>query len=277
MNVIEFVRRILFLRRSDDPTIRLPKAILKNPTYENFWAQCPTCKRWNTFNRASDIGSFQLVTNMAVKCEYPDCQQQFTIRGDWINPAWQMLILDCEDLKSHKYYSYCILNLAQAFEMFFALYLRVHFLYKPYARENPDTLDEFNKCSLLLYDTTRKYSYSKMRNIFLNLILSGTKYETLAKSTVGISQLCSITTEPSDDAIRALQESEMSNSLLKLKQCDVSNLRNDVVHKRGYRPTLTEVETALDETSTILNKLNRLLGQPTDEIHFYSESAPAIH
>jgi hypothetical protein len=183
------------------------------------------------------------------------------------------LISDCEDLKAQKYYSYCILNLAQAFEMFFALYLRVQFLYKPYASERPDSLDKFNNCVTLLFDATRKYTYTKMRNIFLNLIVRGANYRSLAESESGISALNADTNEPSDDDIRAIQHSDMREVLLRLKKCKVSELRNDVVHKVGYRPNISEVELALDETASILHRLNRLLGQPMDDIYFHTANS----
>jgi hypothetical protein len=59
-----------------------------------------------------------------------------------------------------------------------------------------------------------------------------------------------------------------------LKKCDVSDLRNDVVHKKGYRPTIDEVESAIQETTSILYALNRHLGQPTDSIYFYEATKP---
>ncbi len=272
MIIITFFRRIFHKVINRYSAIRLPRAIAKNPTYENFRAQCPKCKRLNIFNRASDIGSFQRIMNATVTCLYSGCRQEFTIGGDWINPAWQMLILDCEDLKAQKYYAYCILNLAQAFEMFFALFLRVQFLHKPYASEMPDHLDDFNRCSALLYDNTHRYAYAKMRNIFLNLILRRADFKTLAESEAAISMLASITSEPADDDIRALPDSGLSDLLLRLKNSNVSDLRNDVVHKEGYRPTLAEVESAIDETSSILHALNKRLGQPMDSLWFYGAS-----
>jgi hypothetical protein len=265
----------MFKRNPGSSSTHPPKALVKNPTYENFRALCPTCNRWNVFNRASDIGSFELVSNATVTCEYSDCGQTFTIGGDWINPGWQMLILDCEDLKAQKHYAYCILNLAQAFEMFFALYLRVQFLYKPYASEKPDHLEGFNRCSGLLYETTRKHAYAKMRNIFVNLLLRRPSFGTLAESETAITGLlASLANEPSDNDIRGLGDAKLADVLMRLKKSTVSDLRNDVVHKQGYRPTINEVCSAIDETTGILYALNRQLGQPADSMYFYEATTP---
>jgi len=274
MNIPKFFQRMLHMVSPVDSSSRLPKALETNPTYENFAVRCPACKRWSIFNRASDIGNYELVTNVTLNCLHADCHKQFVAGHDWINPPWQMMILDCEDLKTEKHYSYCILNLAQAFEMFFALYLRVQFLYKPYASETPEGLDGFNKCSGLLFDKTRKYAYIKMRNIFINTILSAPKYTTLAESEAAIADLSTITNNPLDENIRNCPNSALSDLLFRLMKCNVSDLRNDVVHKMGYRPTLDEVESAIDESASILHALNRHLEQPSDDMQFYNAVEP---
>lgn len=274
MNIPKFFRRMLHMVSPVDSSSHLTKALETNPTYENFAARCPACRRRSIFNRASDIGNYELVTNMIVNCQHADCQKQFIIGHDWINPGWQMLLLDCEDLKAEKHYAYCILNLAQAFEMFFALYLRVQFLYKPFASERPEGLDGFNRCSGLLFDKTRRYAYIKMRNVFINLILRAPKYTTLAESEAAIVDLSAITNNPLDENIRNLSDSALSDLLFRLVNCKVSDLRNDVVHKTGYRPTLDELQSAIDESANILHALNRHLKQPSDDIYFYNAVEP---
>jgi hypothetical protein len=257
-----------------DSRSRLPKALETNPTYENFAVRCPACKRWSIFNRASDIGNYELVTNVTFNCQQADCHERFIAGHDWINPPWQMMILDCEDLKIEKHYAYCILNMAQAFEMFFALYLRVEFLYKPLASERPESLDGFNKCSNLLFNRTQNYAYIKMRNVFINLILHAPKYKTLAESETAIAGLSKMTIKPLDESIRNYPDSALSDLLSRLMKCNISNLRNDVVHKMGYRPTLNEVDSAIDESASILHALNRHLKQPSDDMHFYNAIEP---
>src|SRR5690349_9162011 len=101
----------------------VPYATKKETYYETFEAECPACGHWNIFNRVSDFKTVEPIAFKTVICL--DCQNDFNINGDQINSAYEMLIFDCYKLKSIKRYSYCILNLAQAYEVFFSQYLRV--------------------------------------------------------------------------------------------------------------------------------------------------------
>jgi hypothetical protein len=80
-----------------------------------------------------------------------------------------MLIRDCWLLKKQKRYSYCILNLCQAYEMYFALYLRVMLIYKPYGNENNHDLDGLNESLRKLFDRINDWTYSPLRNTLIHL------------------------------------------------------------------------------------------------------------
>jgi hypothetical protein len=248
--------------------MEIPKAIEKNPTYENFEARCPYCKHWNIFNRASDIKSFRLITGQTVVCQNDKCKRDFWIGGDLVNPAWQMLILDCGMLKEQKRYSYCILNLCQAFEMYFALYLRVELLYKPFGIEKDHDIERLNEISRLLFDTINEWTYSRLRKAMMNLIIQNTKYQTLSESEGAIKNLSSFTNEPSDDLIKNISNNKLSETLLELKKDTIHSLRNQVVHKNGYCPTLEEVEKA-EEDTRILYKLDHCLGVLSQKSYIY--------
>ena len=246
------------------------KALEKHPTYENFEACCPHCKKWSIYNRASDLKTFRLVTGQTVRCQNTECGKEFSIGGDLINPAWQMILMDCEVLKQQRRYSSCVLNLAQAFEIYFALFLRVELVYKPYGIEKSYDLDRRNELSVLLFEITRKWTFFPLRNIFIALLLKQSKPNTMTESEVVIKSLPSIAnTEPSDEAIFALPDQKLSEILLELKKSTVSSLRNNVVHKDAYRPTIEEVEKAIEESSRILYRLEHCLNVLMDQPWFY--------
>ncbi len=249
--------------------MEIPKAVEINPTYENFEARCPICKHWNIFNRASEIKSFKLISELTVDCQNGKCKEKFWIDGDFINPAWQMLILDCEMLKQQKRYSYCILNLAQAFEMYFALYFRVELLYKPYGIEKSYDSNRFHNLSDLLFDTTRKWTYFTLRNTFLNFLIQKIKCNNLAESESVIKNLQSYSLEPTNKVLKTIKDQELYNILLELKNSEVSTKRNDVVHKYAYRPKLEVVEDAVEETFRILYGLDNLLGVLSEQTEIY--------
>jgi hypothetical protein len=237
------------------------KALEKNPTYENFEARCPHCMYWNIFNRASDLKTFRLITGAAVICLNPKCEKEFWIGGDLINPAWQMILHDSEVLKEQKRYSHCILNLAQAFEIYFALFLRVKLIYNPFRIEESHDLKRCNELAQLLFNTIREWTFSPLRKVFIGLLTQQNEPNTLAESEVIINNLHSyLKGDPSDETITALADHDLSDVLLELKQCKVSSLRNNVVHKEAYRPTLEEVDKAIEETSHILYRIERCLG-----------------
>jgi hypothetical protein len=237
------------------------KALEKNPTYENFEARCPHCKYWNIFNRASDLKTFRLISGAVVICQNDNCKGEFWIGGDLINPAWQMILRDSEVLKEQKRYAHCILNLAQAFEIYFALFLRVRLIHNPFKVENSHDLERCNELSQRLFNTIRDWTFSPLRKAFIALLIQQNEPNTLAESEVIINNLPSyLKDEPSDEAITALADHDLSEILLELKQCKVSSLRNNVVHKDAYRPTLEEVDKAIEETSHILYRIERCLG-----------------
>lgn len=243
----------------------IPKAIETKPSYENFEARCPACEYWNIFNRATDIGSFRLIMGKSVFCQNEDCKKELWIGYDYASPAWQMMILDCGMLRKQKRYAYCILNLCQAFEMYFGLHLRATFIYRPFMIEGKSDeggdIDHLNKIIRMLFDKTNSWSYVQLRNIFIRTICEDVQCNTLADGESAIGRLRRNTKEPTDEEILKIKNRSMAEALIDLKSNTINSLRNKVVHKSGYRPTLQEAEAAEEETTRILYEINNLLGR----------------
>ena len=177
-------------------------------SYENFYARCPWCKAKNVFNRESDLGDVHPIAYKEVRCLNGSCGKPFEIKADSVNSAYEMIIYDCYELKREKKYCYCILNLAQAFEVFFSLYLRVHLLYHPFVRykleaQDGDNLKRFNALASLLYRTVKDYGFAKMRNIFLNRMLSNQNIHSFDQAESIIRTLPTCHQMPSDQSINA--------------------------------------------------------------------------
>ena len=245
-------------------------------SYENFYAPCPWCNYENVFNRVSDLKDVEPVAYKEVRCQ--ECKEPFAINNDSVNSAYEMLISDCYRLRQEKQYIYCILNLAQAFEVFFRLYLRVHFLYRPFARgesENPNSssLDRLNELASMLYETTKGYAFVKLRNVFLNCVLKNQNVASLdeAEPIIKSLSLRKLTEVPSDQSIKACvsQEQNLAALLKCVKDSKIGELRNKVVHQRAYRPTLAEVNAAFKETGETIFPLSRLLKVEGDDINWY--------
>lgn len=240
----------------------------KRTNYENFYAVCPYCGFENIYNRISDLRDTKPIDFKQVRCFDSNCEKTFNINGDSVNAAYEMLIFDCYALKEQKRYSYCILNLAQSFEVFFSLYCHISLIYRPFNSEQ-DSLDTLNQLSAVLFNKIEKFAFSKLRNLFLNLIAKDIHPKSLAESKNIINNIPALAQEPSNHLIESVTNSDLKDLLKKLKSINVPNLRNKVVHKVAYRPTIKEVETSLSETREIIFGLKHQLGVKGEDIGIY--------
>jgi len=230
------------------------------------------------FNRASDLKDFAPIGHRQVSCLNEKCQKPFNIGGDSINAACDMLIFDCYELKKGKRYCYCILNLAQAFEVFFSLYLRVHLLYRPFTRHqledtDGDDLEQLNALASMLYEAIQDCAFAKMRNVFLNCVLTYQNVASLGAAESILRTLPTFMQVPSDKLIDACSNPKLVALLKRVKDSKIGELRIRVVHQRAYRPTLAEVNTALKETRSIIFPFGHLLGIQGDDINRYMRPA----
>jgi len=251
----------------------IPYATEKEYTYENFIARCPLCGFRNIFNRVTDLQETEPIGFREVVCLNDQCKQTFNINGDLVSPAFRMLVFDCYPLKEEKKYSYCILNLAQAYEVFFSLYLRVELLFRPFSQDPDQDLNELNVLLLKLCEKIKTYSYRNLRNIFVNSVLLTFRPSSLEEASQFINDLDKLTDTPSDVDIANLPDSRLSQLLQMLKQSNINELRNQVVHKSAYRPSLDEVEDTIEETRGILFSLERYLSIDSDDINWYNRGA----
>ena len=74
--------------------------------------------------------------------------------------------------------------------------------------------------------------------------------------------------DPRDVEFNSLSDTELAGIHKALKATKLNKLRNQVVHKRAYRPTREEAESALEETRSIIFPLTRRLDLH-DDISWY--------
>lgn len=246
----------------------IPVASNKHTSYENFVAECPWCAKESIFNRASDFRTFEPIAGRDVSCQYANCRKTFRIVGDSINSPHEMLIFDCYELVERKHYMNCILSLSQAYEVFFSLFFRVELLYKPFGADSEQELADLNQLHEELYERIKKHTFTHMRALFLQHIVTGRSPKNLVEAAAMIAGLPDRPSDPKDTAIEGLEDAKLVPLLKALKATSIHTLRNLVVHKQAYRPTLEEVEAALEEIRSILFPLASHL-ELYDEIHWY--------
>ncbi len=245
------------------------------PTYENFIAVCPHCDFENVYNRVSDLKTRERIDFKEVVCLNDNCRKMFYINSDLIAPAYTYLIYDCYKLKHDKRYMYCILNcilnIAQAYEAFFGLYLRVELLYKPFGKSPGLELTRLNELAATLDKRIRTYTYRPLRNIFMNRVLQGGAVNSLEESETIVENLDGLRVDPSNQALSAAN-SRISAFLQKLKDSEIGEVRNMVVHKYAYRPSLEQAEYFIEEARDILFNLDTIIGPLDDEVMLYYQS-----
>jgi hypothetical protein len=246
----------------------VPYAQRKRTSYENFVAECPWCGQESIFNRAADLQDLSPIGFRTVSCLRQECGKTFNINGDSVNSAHEMLVFDCHELLQLKHYMNCILTLAQAHEVFFSLFLRVELLYRPFAADPDKDIDQVNRLAKQLAEKVKDHTFGKMRALFLRQLVSDTSPKNLAEAKAAIAVLEDQPKDPADAELDSLPDKQLVALLKAMKQTTINRLRNQVVHKRAYRPTRHEAEAALEETRSVLLPLSQRLCL-YDDINWY--------
>ena len=165
----------------------IPYSRQMETSYENFIADCPNCGVRNIFNRASDLRTFQPIGFRAVTCQA--CKGLFNINNDAINAAHEMLLLGCFAFIERKEYMQCVLNVAQAYEVFFSHFMHVQLIYRAYAHDGNHDLSRLNCLNEQLYKRVHRRTFVDMRHLVLRLVIDGVAPTSLADAENAIAAL----------------------------------------------------------------------------------------
>lgn len=173
-------------------------------------------------------------------------------------------------LKESKEYRFCILTIAQAYEVFFSTFLQMYLIYKPFVRcKNIEWMINANK---KLNEKIEKLAYLKLRNIFLNLMISKENpINDLDHEKVNriILELDNLTINPKDEKLKDCDNVKLFDLLLRIKKSKINVQRNKVIHKSAYRPGLEEVKSFIDEAREVIFSLASSLQILDDDVNSY--------
>lgn len=227
-------------------------------TYENFEAECPHCSYWNIFNRVVDLEGASNIAFRKVVCLNSLCKCDFAINGDSADVPYAKVFLDAYGLMAVKRYGDAVLNIARAYEMFFAHALFEILVWKPFmANRRRRDVNNFygagdvNPVVGQLQATLATWSYWRMRNAFVSVALIGS-VDTLAAGNAIVLELLERSKRIDMAGIDALQDGVLQDLLRMLVQSAAPTLRNKVIHKSGYRPTVKEAEQVFEEARHII-------------------------
>ena len=246
----------------------MKSSAIKSSGYENIVVECPLCNHEEILNRATDLCTFEPISGTNVSCQ--ECRKEFWINSDSVNERHEAIIFDCHDLLRAKRYMNCILNVCQAYEMFFSLYLRVNLLYIPFGkdvRQKKNAIDQLNELHKALSRETQKFGFARMREVTLRLAVEPNRPSGLDESGGYINALSKYSL-PKNSEIESLPDNRITELLMRIKQTRINELRNDVVHKRAYRPRRVEAEDAVMEARAILFPLTYKLDLH-DDVNWY--------
>lgn len=227
-------------------------------TYENIIADCPNCNHHNIYNRITDLQTRNPISFKTVECD--KCNQKFNINGDSIGEAYEYLIFDVYFMKEQKRYMYCILNLAQAIESFLFYTIRVKLLFLPHKNCYIDSTKRLNLISSKISEVMKKYTFHPLRNIFFELYINHENFLSIDNindflRTNNLKKIKNRDTASWYNEINNLSDLKRKSLFSKLLNTKVPELRNKVVHKYSYRPSLEEVEQSITETRDIVFRL----------------------
>ena len=221
--------------------------------YERLILPCHRCGTTNIINRASDLGDTGFAIGKELPCQNVECTATIRIGFETADPDYQLLIWEALRLRVEKRYMLAVTALAQAFEMFFALAVEVMLVHH-IANFSTATVNELEYVSNLLFDTTKKYAYSQMRNLFIALAMKP-RPTSSAEAEELIRKIPELVKDHSDDLLRAIGDAELGGLLLRLKALTIGSLRNRVIHKRAYRPKVEELDESLDVATRLTGDL----------------------
>jgi len=180
-----------------------------------------------------------------------------------------MLLMDCHELRDAKRYMYCILNICQAYEMFFSLYFRSR-LYHGFANEiSSRPLDRLNALVAELHTRLSGFTFGNLRANFVRVAIDNPHIGSLEDAQAILQQIDRSGRGSTKSDITACKDAKLREKLSVVQATKIHHLRNQVVHKSGYRPTRGEVDAALKEASDVLFTLSAMLGVWDDEINIY--------
>lgn len=205
----------------------IPHSISTEAAFENPIAVCPGCGYRNIFNRAIDLPTFVPIDFRQVRCQRCGCP--FNINGDTINAVYEMLLFDCPEFFERKRYIQCVLNVVQAYEVFFNHFLYVQLLYRPFGKDVSRDIKLLNELGRVLYQRVRGFSYRGMRDLVVRLIVDKVAPDSLQAAEVAIAAIPlrqhDTTTIPSEKTA-GVNDERLRRLLLRLVKAEAHCLRN---------------------------------------------------
>jgi hypothetical protein len=237
-------------------------ARISKADYETVTVTCDHCGKECVFNRREDFANIGPYAGENVICSY--CHREFRMIGDTINAAYELFIVEAREYFRGKRYMLAVATMGQAWELFFSVFARGRYLYRPFflgPMEQHD-LDRLNSLQSELEQALRKFTLNPLRNLLVNTVVKGVAPRTLDEAALTISQIASedLGNDPPKMVTSSVDDPDIKEVLDRMLALSIGNLRNKVVHHRAYRPLRAEVERCLEDEVCLLYRAKGALG-----------------
>ena len=248
------------------------EAKIRHSTLENLYIDCPACQRPAILNRATDLGSDERVAGLGVTCPHSDCGDKIWIYGDIINPAHDLLLAEARVLYEERRYSTSVVMLGTALENMLSLYLRVEFLYRPFARTRDDLqIDLLQEAERLLDKRIGRLSYLRLRDTVLRHAVDLPHVPEPENILSMVRRLNTEMGAPTDEQFDEVRPIELGDHLRRLRSATVHELRNKIAHHRAYCPSASEANAAICQAAKIISGGNVYFDISSgDDLEMYS-------
>ena len=248
-------------------------ADITDPNYETVSAFCDHCGELCIFNRKDDLRQSMPIAGRSVTC--PHCEKQFWIKGDRISTSYEFMIDDAKTHFAAKRFMPAVASLAQAWEVFFTACALSRLVYRPFfaVTDQHHGANELNRLHRAVHAQMAKFTWFLLRNVAMNLLITMPQPANLEQADREINALCLLGNEPSPRRIAVVTHPRHRSALDGLAQLTIGRLRNDVVHKKAYRPCASEVEPCLSEEIGVLYRVKHRLGVGD----FYAHQAGLVY
>jgi hypothetical protein len=179
------------------------------------------------------------------------CEHTFAINADTADPPFAVLLLEVFEIIERREYRRAVQQITQSYESFFLHALREQLALKLLIKSRGETpVEEANRILTLVHAATEKLAYRKLRNVFLGLAVAGPP-QNIREAKETADAILKQRDDPPDEDLRAADPA-IRDILLRLKNSDIDDLRNDVAHNRAYRPTHERTTKAFNDARDII-------------------------
>jgi hypothetical protein len=235
-------------------------------TYENVSCNCPGCDAKNIYNRVSDLKTIEQLDLITVPCF--NCNIEFNIEGDTINDTYELILMEVHEAKNRKEYRNCILLLTQALETFLNHTIEIAVLNEKILIKGCNNIDEYNEIKKKYFDKLEKLTFTPMKILFYEIFLNKRKFKSKEEienfiDEIKPGRLRNLTevNEKIQKDIKNFPDKAISEMFDILNKTRLHEIRNKVIHKYVYRPSLQEVEECFKDVENITQNFNYSLGK----------------